>query len=597
MSRHFQLWLRPLYNSTFNFRLICVVLFIGMYCPAIFSQSKVLDLLVDTESETVLVAEPDSVMLRLAEVEQALESSQLTEMNLRMEIEQMKLASFAADSIKLAAQKKVIDSLRVVTKGVPVVVEEDTLFYMYTNRGGFAPEERAAQLSEKILKIGKGFYINPDSVYVLSDEFFTDVMYNNQVIASFTDNDALWMNMSREELANHHKDIVISTLFKLQEEYSLTQRIKRISLFLLVLIIQFLLIRVTNLFYRKLKIRVHRIRNLKPITIRDYEFLSIVKQEKVIYVFLNMLRYLCIILQFVVSIPILFSIFPQTEDLAMTLFSYILTPVKHIGVSFVHYIPNLFTIAVIYFIIRYVIKGIGYLANEIANENLKITGFYPDWAKPTYNIIRFLLYVFMVALIYPHLPYSDSKIFQGMSVFVGIIVSFGSSSAIGNLIAGIIITYMRPFKLGDRIKMNDTIGNVIEKTPIVTRIITLKNEIITVPNSMIMNSQTMNLSESARTKGLIIPLEVTCSYSTPWKDVHQYLIEAAEATQGVQAEPHPFVLEKSFDDFYIVYEINAYINDADAMSRISTELRQNIQDKFNEVGISILSPHYYTKTN
>ena len=157
--------------STLNTQLIIVLLFLGMHCSSVFSQSKVLELLVDTEPETVLTSESDSVLLHLAEVKQALESSQLTEMNLRMEIEQLKLASYAADSIKLAAQKKVIDSLRVVTKGVPVVIEKDTLFYLYTNRGGTSPEERAAQLSEKILKIGKSFYVNPDSVYILPDDF------------------------------------------------------------------------------------------------------------------------------------------------------------------------------------------------------------------------------------------------------------------------------------------------------------------------------------------------------------------------------------------------------------------------------------------
>lgn len=154
---------------------------------------------------------------------------------------------------------------------------------------------------------------------------------------------------------------------------------------------------------------------------------------------------------------------------------------------------------------------------------------------------------------------------------------------------------MRPFKIGDRIKLKDTIGNVIERTPIVTRIRTLKNEIITIPNSTIMNSETTNLTESAHTLGLIIYLDVTMGYDVPWRQVHELLIDAALKTEGVQDKPHPFVLENSFDDFYITYQINAYITDADKLSPITTALRQNIQDTVNAAGLSIMATHYYSE--
>jgi small-conductance mechanosensitive channel len=371
--------------------------------------------------------------------------------------------------------------------------------------------------------------------------------------------------------------------------------IKHILLFVLVVAVQYVLIRLTNYAYRKLKLKLDAIKTrfLKPVCIKKYEFLSIARQEKVIFFVLNILRYVIIAIQLIISIPLIFSIFPQTEDLAMQIFSYILNPVKKIFWDIVHYIPNLFVIAIICLIIRYTLKGIGYLAGEIEKGRLKITGFYPDWAKPTFGIIRFLLYAFMIALIYPYLPDSNSRIFQGISVFIGLIVSFGSSSAIGNLIAGIIITYMRPFQTGDRIKINDTIGNVLERTPIVTRIQTLKNEIITIPNSTIMNSQTTNLSLSAKTKGLIIHIDVAVGYEIAWRQAHQLLIDAAENTPDVLPDPKPFVHEKTFSDFYVVYEINAYINDAYKLSDVTSDLRQNIQDKFKEAGISIMSPHYY----
>lgn len=211
---------------------------------------------------------------------------------------------------------------------------------------------------------------------------------------------------------------------------------------------------------------------------------------------------------------------------------------------------------------------------------------------PTFHIIRFLLYAFMIAMIYPYLPGSDSGVFQGISVFVGLIVSLGSSTVIGNIIAGLVITYMRPFKLGDRIKLNDTTGNVIEKTPLVTRIRTPKNELVTIPNSFIMSSHTVNYSASARTYGLIIHAEVSIGYDVPWRKVHSLLLKAAQATQGVAADPEPFVLETELQDWYPVYQINAYITEADQLAQIYSNLYQSIQDVFAEADVEIMSPHY-----
>ena len=249
-------------------------------------------------------------------------------------------------------------------------------------------------------------------------------------------------------------------------------------------------------------------------------------------------------------------------------------------------------IIVIWYAVKYLVRMVLYLAREIEAGRLKFNGFYPDWAMPTFHIVRFLLYAFMIAMIYPYLPGSKSGVFQGISVFVGLIVSLGSSTVIGNIIAGLVITYMRPFKMGDRIKLNDTTGDIIEKTPLVTRIRTPKNEVVTVPNSFIMSSHTVNYSTSAREYGLIIHSEVSIGYDVPWRQVNQILIDAALNTPGVVDDPRPFVLETSLSDWYPVYQINAYIKEAHKMSQIYSDLHQTIQDKFNEAGIEIMSPHY-----
>ena len=576
-------------------RLFSLLLFL-LVANSMFAQlgKAVREILTGDSAVTHTTVRNDSDSVRMADMKRELEEARLNEANMRMEMEQLRLKAFAADSVKLAQQKARIDSLRQFTPGVPVVVEGDTLFYLYTKRGGYTPLQRAEMIDAAITQLGKRFTLHPDSVYIESSDIVSDLMYGNKVIASFTDQDGLWEGRSREQLAADKRIVVVKKLKELKEEHSFWQLGKRILYFVLVLVGQYLLFRLTTWLFRKLKVRIQKLKDtkLKPISIQDYELLDTQRQVNLLIFLSNLLRYVLMFLQLLITVPLLFVIFPQTKGLADTIFSYIWNPVKDILVGIVDYIPNLFTIFIIWYAIKYLVRFVHYLSREIEAGRLKFGGFYPDWAMPTFHIIRFLLYAFMIAMIYPYLPGSRSGVFQGISVFVGLIVSLGSSTVIGNIIAGLVITYMRPFKLGDRIQLNDTTGNVIEKTPLVTRIRTPKNEVVTIPNSFIMSSHTVNYSSSAREYGLIIHSEVTIGYDAPWRQVHQLLIEAALNTPGVIDDPRPFVLETSLSDWYPVYQINAYIREADKLAQIYSDLHQNIQDRFNEAGVEIMSPHY-----
>lgn len=580
--------------KTFRFYFFCLLFLSGSGVSAQVVE-KVLDIFAgDSLSAPVTVSAVDSDSVRLTKVQEELAAVRLNEANLRMEIEQMKLTAYAADSVKRTRQKQRIDSLRQVTQGVPVIVDDDTLFYFYAKRGGHTPQQRAENVANDITALGKRFNLKPDSLYIESSDIVTDVMYDNKVIVSFTDQDGLWEGCTRDQLAAEKRLVILEKLKVMKEEHGFLQLCKRVAYFVLVLVGQFLLFWGTNWLFRRVKVRIVKLRNtrLKPFSIQDYELLDTHKQVKLLIFLASLVRYAFMLLQLLLSVPLLFSIFPQTKNLAFQLFSYIWNPVKSILVGIVSYIPNLFTIFVICLAIRYLVRLFRYLAGEVQSERLKLRGFYPDWAIPTYHIIRFLLYAFMIAMIYPYLPGSNSGVFQGISVFVGLIVSLGSSTVIGNIIAGLVITYMRPFKIGDRIKLNDTTGNVIEKTPLVTRIRTPKNEVVTIPNSFVMSSHTVNFSQSAREYGLIIHSEVSIGYDVPWRKVNKLLIEAALNTPGVVDDPRPFILSTSLNDWYPVYLVNAYIKDADKLAQIYSDLHQSIQDRFNEEGIEIMSPHY-----
>lgn len=540
-------------------------------------------------------ADSPSDSLRMLELTVKLEEIKLNELLLKSKLEDTNHHQ-NEDSLRRESRLKEIDSLRSLTPGEPVIVENDTLFTIFAARGGHSAADRAESTMEMIGKISHMGRLTRDSVYLLDNETYFDIMYGEKVIMSVTELDALWYGESVESLAENWKTVISDKVSELKEKNSLWQILKRLALFVFVIFAQCVLVKLINRLFRRLRRQIIKMvrKRMKVVVVHDYELLNASHLCRILIFMSKILRYAVLLVLFIFTIPILFSIFPQTENLAYRIFYYIIDPVKMVGKAVLEYIPNLFIIAIIWLCIRYIVRGLKYITHEIKNEKLKISGFYPDWAEPTFSIVRFLLYAFMIAMIYPYLPGSESGVFQGISVFVGVIVSLGSSTVISNFIAGFVITYMRPFKTGDFVKVNDTIGNVIEKSPFVTRVRTIKNEMVTIPNSFIISSNTINYSASARQYGLIVHHKVTMGYDVPWRKVHELLVNAALATEGVLEHPAPFVLELEPDDNYMCYQINAYIKEADDMPVIMSDLLQNIQDLFNAAGIELFAPHHFT---
>ncbi|MFH1863068.1 MAG: mechanosensitive ion channel domain-containing protein [bacterium] len=331
---------------------------------------------------------------------------------------------------------------------------------------------------------------------------------------------------------------------------------------------------------------------IKPLKIKTVEVLS---EERILDLSKFALKITDVALLIVLAytyITFLFSFFSFTRTWASTLFGYIITPLGKVLLSFVNYLPNLFFILVIVFVARFIVKFTRLFFIELEKGTITLPGFYREWATPTYKIVRFVIVVFAVIVIFPYLPGSSSPAFQGVSIFLGVLFSLGSTSAIANMVAGLVLTYMRPFKIGDRVRIADAMGDVVEKTLLVTRVRTIKNVDITIPNAMVLSSHIINFSSSAAEKGLILHTGVTIGYDAPWRQVHELLISAAQATEHILKDPAPFILQTSLDDFYVSYELNAYTDQPNIMAKIYSELHQNIQDKFNEAGVEIMSPHY-----
>ncbi|SRX55521.1 Mechanosensitive channel MscK [Aequorivita sp. CIP111184] len=535
----------------------------------------------------------DSV--RKSELEAQLDALKTTD-NLKKEELQAQLIALNEKEVKRLADKKAkIDSLKNTTKGFPVSgFFNDTLFVLYTKLGSFSPKERADIISSRIKKLSDNFKFGPNSLKIEDAETSVDIVLEERIIMSVTENDALWNDISKKELAETYKEKITEAVLKYKNATSFSTLAKQIGLALLVLIIIILLIFYISKFFKwsAQKIQSQENKKIQGIKIKNY-ILFDAKRQVSAFLFLNkILKWFVILLAVYIALPILFGLFPWTEQFADTLFGYILDPLTNMLTSFWNYLPDLITIVVIVIVFRYILKGISFLKDEVARGNLTLNGFYPDWAAPTYQIIRILVIAFMFVVIFPYLPGSDSPIFKGVSVFLGFLFTFGSAGSLSNIIAGLVLTYMRLFTIGDRVKIGEVTGDVIEKSSLVTRVRTIKNEIISIPNSTVMNSHTINYSSDAPAKGLIIHTTVTIGYDVPWKDMYETLIDAALRTELILKEPQPFVLQTSLEDFYVAYQINAYVREANKQAKIYSDLHQNIQDACNERGIEILSPHY-----
>jgi small-conductance mechanosensitive channel len=498
------------------------------------------------------------------------------------------------DSLRKILQKLKIDSLRSVVSGFPVILSQDTLFYVYTKLGSYSPRERARVVSGRIEKLAEEYFYSEDSLLITSSELTTDVGYGEETIISISELDAVWMNSTKEKLAQEYRFTIAKAIKAYKIQNSWQSIMKEILLAVLVLILLILIIYSTTKLFSWIKRKLDKQRGVRfrGVKIRSYEFLDTERQMRVLFSIINLIKWVIILILVYLSLPVLFGIFPWTGGFATKLISYFLDPVKKILVSIWHYLPNLFTIIVLVVFFRYLLRILYYFKTEIERGTLKIPGFYVDWANPTFQIIRVLVLAFMVIVVFPYLPGSNSPVFKGVSVFLGVLFTFGSAGALGNIVAGLVLTYMRAYKIGDRVKIGDATGDVVEKSLLVTRIKTIKNEIVSIPNSTVMNSHTTNFSVEAIEHGLILHTNVTIGYDTPWRQIHELLIKAALATELIEKDPPPFVFQERLDDFYVSYQINAYTRIANRQHFTYSLLHQNIQDAFNEAGVEIMSSHY-----
>lgn len=474
--------------------------------------------------------------------------------------------------------------------GVPV--DEDSTVFLFNGIGPYTLQERVARLRSRLSDLEE---VSLDLVpfRVEYTETTNDIMHGESTVLSINDADAKALGLSRRGATEYYLEVLKKSL---EVEKPAFGNILFLNIGIAILIVAGFIfsLKYYNRLFRLLSIKLQAQKGklFKGFKVKQYELLTAEKEVVLAGSILTIFKYALLLFIIYLLLPALFALFPWTQGIANQLIGYVVNPLMSIGRQFLHFIPNLLFIVVIVMVVKYLLKLLKFFKNEVAEGRLVIKGFYQEWANPTFNIISGIFVAIGFVAIWPLLPMSDSKVFQGVSTFFGLLVALGGAGAFSNIIAGLVITYMRSFKIGDRVKIGDVIGDVQEKALLNTKIKTIKNEIITIPNSQMINSHTINYTRANDEQGLILHTTVTIGYDVPWRDVHKLLVDAALATDLIKKKPLPFVLQTSLDDFYVSYQLNARTRDIDKMALIYSDLHKNIQDKFNEAGVEIMSPHY-----
>jgi small-conductance mechanosensitive channel len=478
-------------------------------------------------------------------------------------------------------------------RSAPVTIDGEILFRV----GGvesYPAERRANEVRERIISLARDPTFDPKTLTTQPADFGIDVMAGRIRLIIVTDPDAQLEGVTRELFAS----IVIGKTKEAVERYRYYRRsdilLRNILIAIGATLIALGLFFVFRWSLRRVE-RVARRRYETHIQAFKVRSLELVRAERIRGLFttvLRLIRWSAYLILFYLYLELILSRFPWTRGLATHLLEWVLDPLENLTSSFIDYLPNFIFIIILTLLTAFALKLIKLFFSGIEQGVLTFSGFEREWAKPTYNLVRILFIAFALVLAYPHIPGSESQAFKGVSIFLGVIFSLGSTSAVSNIIAGYSMIYRRAFKVGDRVQIAEHIGDVLAMRLLTTHLKTIKNEIVVVPNSIILNSNLVNYTTLAQDQGLILHTSVGIGYETPWRQVEAMLLRAAELTPGVLKKPPPFVLHNNLGDFAVNYELNAYCHDSHRMVQIYTELHRNILDQFNEYGIQIMTPAY-----
>lgn len=479
------------------------------------------------------------------------------------------------------------------TPGSPVELNGKPLFNIRVKLKTQTTEQRAQLISERIKKLAQDPTFNPRTIKVEDSPLSSDIMAGDRVIVPIWAFEAKVEGRPAHELAREYAEKIRHAIATYQREHSFKVLVFAALKTLAALVVFVLLFLVLLRIVRRINRAIWATQRIHAVKIGNFEFFTADRIKAVLEGVIKIFRLLAGLFLFYALLQLGLSFFPWTHKYAIEIYKGLSDALAVIGGAILDEIPSIIILIVLLFIARYVIKTLRFIFEQVEAGKITLPGVDAEVAPITYKIIRLLVIAFIAVIAYPFIPGSQSAAFKGFSIFLGVLLSLGSTSAIANLIAGISLTYTRSFREGDVIQVGDSIGLVLERRLYVTRIRTYKHRIITIPNGVILASHVANLSYEAKSgEGLILHTRITIGYDAPWETIHALLIEAAGATKHILKRPLPFVLQTGLNEFYVTYELNAYTDAPEVMPEIYGELHENIQNKFNEAGVEIMAPHY-----
>jgi len=475
----------------------------------------------------------------------------------------------------------------------PVVLDGTTLFRV---RGisSLPAHERARRIAERIAAVGRDSTFYPDDLRVVEGRTGTEIFAIAQRLMVVTDADAEEERAPRAYVASLYREAIADALerFRVDRNPAALRRGLRDALVIAGSLVAFLALLV--LLGRRVDAAVARRlhRHIRKVRLKSFKIINSETMWSAVRGTLRALRAVLALAACFVAAGLALQRFPWTRSAATQVLSSVLDPLRTAGRAVVGAIPDVIVLAVVVLVVRWALHATHLFFESLRIGSVKVRGFDPSWATPTYRLVRIGILALALVVAYPYIPGSSSEAFKGVSIFLGVLFSLGSSPVIASVIAGYAITYRRVFRVGDRVKIGEVIGDVDQIRVMVTRLRTIKNEEAVIPNSSIVQANVLNYSALCREQGLILYTRVGIGYEVPWRQVEGMLLLAAERTPHVRREPPPFVLHLKLGDFAVEYELNVYCDDAHAMEELYTELRRNVLDAFNEYGVQIMTPEY-----
>ncbi|MEW5738808.1 MAG: mechanosensitive ion channel domain-containing protein [Myxococcota bacterium] len=475
----------------------------------------------------------------------------------------------------------------------PVVVDGAELFRV---RGvsAFPAELRAAAIASRIEACGKSDTPMPGGLTAETTELGIQLRCGAAEIMMVLAADAALEGVRHPVLAEVLRRKIEATVIQWRADRTREKLLEGAGFAAGVLVALALLLFLLRLLFKRIDTRLDATlkARVKDLSIQSFQFLRAETIWRALRWLMGTLHLALAVAAMLVAGELMLVRFPWTRGAATGLAELVLGPLRTLGGKALAAIPGLVFIAIVIYLSRSVLRALNLFFTAIEHGNVTFKSFAPEWANPTYRLVRLGLIGLTLVIIYPYIPGSDSEAFKGLSLMVGVLLSLGGSSYVSNMIAGYTMTFRRAFKVGDRIRVGEIAGVVSETRLQVTHVRTMKNEEVVVPNSEILGSAVTNFSSLSKTKALLLHTTVGIGYETPWRQVEAMLLLAAKRASTPEHAAGAFVMIKALGDFAVTYELNVPFDDALAMDRQYSELHRQVLDVFNEYGVQIMTPAY-----